>query len=166
MKPVDYVAIAIRFLAIALFIYGLKALGGSLQLFYEEYSVPTASWVVSLIHTVTPIMLGFILWFFPNLIARKIIGDENSEPAALSAYSLLSTLVAALGVFTFFYAFADAWYWAFFASMASDAPYGYETPFKPDIIGGMWATGIELALSLILIFKCRTIANFIIKVSR
>lgn len=166
MKPVDYVAIVIRFLAIALFIYGLKALGSSLQLFYEEYSVPTASWVVSLVHTATPIMLGVILWFFPNLIARKIIGDEKPESSPLSAYSLLSTLVAALGVFTFFYSFADAWYWAFFASMALDVPYGFESPFKPDIISGMWATGIELALSLILIFKCRTIANFIIKVSR
>jgi len=166
MKPVDYVAIVIRFLSIALFIYGLKALGGSLQLFYEEYSIPTASWVVSLIHTITPIALAFILWLFPNLIARKIIGDEKPESSPLNAYSLLSVLVAALGVLTFFYAFADVWYWAFFASMASDVPYGYESPFKPDIVSGMWATGIELALSLILIFKCKTIASFIIKVSR
>lgn len=166
MKPVDYVSIVIRFLSIALFLYGLKAIGGALQVFLQDNNVLPANWVLSFIHTIVPIALAIILWLFPNLISRKIIGDEQPESSALSPYSLLSTLVAALGVLAFFYAFADTWYWAFFASMASDVPYGYESPFKPDIISGMWSTGIELSLSLILIFKCKTIAKFIIKVSR
>ncbi|GAA4359349.1 hypothetical protein [Kangiella marina] len=167
MKPVDYVAIVIRFLAIFLVLYSLKALETfvSLTIYSVEYLTPNT--VIALLNIVVPILLAIILWLFPNLLSRKIIGDESLVATPLSSNGILAVLLVAIGIYTFYYSFGDAWYWIIYNSALDNANLSNIDPISiADNTSGMWVTGIELVLSLTLIFKCKTIANFIIKVSR
>lgn len=167
MKPVDYVAIVIRFLAIFLVLYSLVALEKFVAIFSYSTDAYSPNAGVALLNVVIPVLIAVVLWMFPNLVARKITGKESQTVSPLNAHSTLSVLIAAIGVFTFFYAFADAWYWIILSSMMEKVnPSNPDVTFLSDTTAQMWVTGIELVLSLILIFKCKTIANFIIKVSR
>ena len=169
MKPHHYLAIFVRLFAIALFIFAIQQSSYLFQLIIfgqiQLYQAPIFQIFLSLF---IPIFISLVLWFFPVITAKSILKPEiDQDIEATSKLSIFFVIVSAIGLYVTFYALVDATYY-FTLWQISNSPdsYGnYHDLFTPDIKDNIWATVVELAVGLILIFKGKTIAKKIFEIS-
>lgn len=161
-----YLALAVRILAIALLLYSISNLGQFLQFYsIKDFTIQKPNIILASLNFILPFFLAVIFWVFPKLVTKKIYNGD--EEAKLESMPLLAAIIAGSGTFYFYYAFTDAWYWLIvFSTFGSGADIIASQALTNDYTASIWVTGIELILSLILIFKCKSLAKFIAKVAK
>lgn len=158
MKPHHYLAIAVRLFAVFLVIYVIRTVVNIVQYILFDTGVPVGTMSVV---AVTPLIIAAFLWLFPLTIAKGIIKPElDYEIEPLKTHSILVVLLLSLGVYLMFNAVVDAVYWISleFMSPLRDTTIQIRG-LSEDSQANMIATGVELILAFILIFKSRVIAR-------
>lgn len=169
MKSSHYLAIAVRLFSVALFLYALK---NSLML-VEVISSGTingipASTVFILTTTLSPLAAAILLWLFPFSVTNLILKPETDLPVEpMGPAPLLTVLIISIGIYTLFYAIIDSIYWLNFWHLNSrnqvlSGPIPLGDPSKANMI----ATAFELAISMALVFKAKTLAFYTLKFSK
>lgn len=169
MKPHHYLAIFVRLFAIALFIFAIQQSSYLLQLIIfgeiQGYQAPVFQIFLSLF---IPLSISLILWFFPVIAAKSILKpeiDQNIEPT--DKVSIFFVAISAIGLYVTYYALVDVtYYFTLWQISSSPDTYGnYDDLFTPDLKANIWATVLEFAMGLLLIFKGKSIAKKIFDIS-
>jgi hypothetical protein len=160
----NYIAIALRIIAIILFYQGIKDFFGFVS------TSMTVSYVLSawpfLIPAMVVWLLSVLLWSFALPISKKVASNDlDFKVTTVEPRAFLTICIAAIGLYVFTYAVIDLVYYIRIFLIASNsgepvsAVYGeYE---KTNTI----ATIVELAFGILLILKSRSVAKLINKVS-
>ncbi len=162
-----YLALAVRIFSIFLFLYSIKMLSGFLPFFHSDnFNVMQPNIFLALLGFALPLFLAVVFWMFPKLITKKIYNDDDGFDE-LNSMPLLATIIAGSGIFYLYYAFSDSLYWFSVLAVMSNQedPSALLNLMSADYKVSIFVTVLELVLALILIFKCKTIAKFISKLS-
>ncbi len=167
MNSIYYFGVMVRLFAIALFVYSV----GRLEFIanYASYSENSLgpSIVFSLLSSVLPMLIAFILWFFPLTVARKILPTTEDESNTTNAQSLLTIAVLVIGVYTFYYAIIDSIYWLTIVHVFVRDEFGtiskvLSNQDKANIV----VTVIEFVLALVLLARAKTIGHLLTRFAR
>lgn len=164
MKPIHYLGLAVRIFALFLFVYSLA---GIVQFFsLRATGVPYgSSFLAALVFNVLPIVLSIYLWFFPLTVAHTLLSKEDKEFEPINPKSLLTILIASIGLFFLYKAITDGVFWLSFHAVSSN-----ETAYLTGMDGGdkaaIISTIIELVFALLLVAKCRSIAGLMARTAR
>lgn len=167
MKPTHYLAILVRIFSILLILLALRQSSFLVGLVTGELNGLTVSVVFAISSVVIPILVAVFLWYFPMMVARKIVKSEMDQPIeAMNAQSLLTVLILAIATYYLYFAIIDAVYWAALWQM-SERSYGGQAPLNlsQENKANMLATIIELLVSAILILKARTISSKMLRLA-
>ncbi|MGH1487373.1 MAG: hypothetical protein ACRBCI_14255 [Cellvibrionaceae bacterium] len=169
MKPHHYLAIFVRLFAVALFILTIKQSSYFFQwIFFDGIEGIEAPIFQIILSIIMPLFISIILWFFPVIVAKSILKPEinqNIEPT--DKMSIFFVAISIIGLFTTFYALIDTFYY-FTLWQVVNSPDNYNDIYRffpADVKANIWATGIELLLGLLLIFKSKTIARKIFEIA-
>ena len=169
MKPHHYLAIIVKIFAIVLFAYGIRQAGFFIEILltgmasdvrYSIYFAATTAFV--------PITTSLLLWFFPITISKSIITPEiDGQLQPINPQGLLAVIISAIGLYTLFYAIVDATYWSIIyqatkAGTSSGVPIGLSDEGAANMI----VTAIELVMAVMLILKSKTLAFYILRLSK
>ncbi|MBW7472444.1 hypothetical protein QQF73_15270 [Marinobacter sp. M216] len=168
MKPTHYFAILIRLFAIALVIYTVRQSSVLVEVLtsggIQDYGVPAGfAWVSVL----CPLVVALLLWFFPMTVSASIIRPELDQPIEpMSAPSILTVLVLAIGLYVLYFAISDTVYWLTLWQMSGDK-YSESTLY----LGGeskaaMVTTVVELLLAVLLVARARTVSGLMLNLTR
>ncbi|ACV25953.1 hypothetical protein Kkor_0533 [Kangiella koreensis DSM 16069] len=167
MKPIHYLGLAVRLFAICLMVYGVFNLAAFITSFYyssEFGGFSMRSLPLLLVIVALPMLISFLLWFFPLTVAYKLLGNEEREFEPISPINLLSILIASIGLFFLYLSFMDSVYWFtsynFLSTMSSTFSFG------PEQMAQIMSTGVELVFALILTLRCKSIAKLIARIAR
>ncbi|PWK45370.1 hypothetical protein [Pleionea mediterranea] len=169
MKSIHYLGLIVRLFAIALFAFGVKNATFFLEtLFYYSEDAVRSTTLFMALSALAPLIISVVLWFFPMTAASKIMTDKEASVEVLSSVQLLSIIIVGIGFYTLYYALVDAVFWLSFKNMASNGMASTINGFdsSPQDKANMIATAVAFLLSLILIFKSKTIATFISRTVR
>lgn len=149
MSREDYVAVAVRLLAVWLFLTilrgGLSAAVGGGEL---------APWALVLLLPFVGVAAA--LWFFPLTLARKLlpVGREPKEALGAPAQEVEVIAFTVLGLWLLAKAISDASYWLILAWQMQRAPYEDMT-WSAENIASVATTVVELAIALGLLLGTR-----------
>ncbi len=158
MKPTYYFAIAVRLFAIYLFLYGIQRSSFIIEMIAVGASQFSVSWFYSVVLTIAPILFAAYLWFFPLVIAKKIIKPELDQALeAIDPQGMLTILILAMALFFLYNAIIDGVYWVSIWQIIerSDSITSLADENKADMI----ATGFEFAVSFILLMSAKSLAR-------
>lgn len=169
MKPHHYLSIFVRLFAIALFIFAIQQSSYLFQLIiFGGIQGFQASVVQIFLSVFVPLLVSLALWFFPVIAAKSILKpeiDQNIEPT--DKLSIFFVIVSSIGLYVTYYALVDVtYYFTLWQISSSPDAYGnYHDLFTPDLKANIWATALEFAMGLLLIFKGKSIAKKIFEIS-
>lgn len=169
MKPHHYVAIFVRLFSIGLFVFAMRYLHFAVELFQLDDVQRLQFFLIQTVpNFVVPVCIGVILWRFPILVAKSIVKPEiEQEIEAVSRQGIGSIVIAAGGLFVFFYAIIDAVYylalWQF--AHSPDIDIYIQDVFNAETRANVWATGIELILGCFITFKSKAISSRLCAIS-
>jgi len=166
MKSSHYMAVAVRLFAIVLFIYSIQQstifldalINGPIQ------GVKVSSAFI-LTTSITPLIIGVLLWIFPLTVARAILRGELDKPVeAVGAQSMLTVLILSIGLYTLYYAVVDSVYWLTYWNITSNinASMGIGAESKSNMI----VTALEVVASIALVLKPRTLSYFMLSIAK
>lgn len=161
MKASHYLAIGIRLFSVALCLYTLQQSSILIEVLISGgiNGVETSILFV-LSTTVLPILAAAMLWCFPLTLSRSILKPEVDQPVeCLSAQSVLTVLILAIGLYTMFYAVIDSIYWTTLWHMSSESQHS-SAPIQlsEESKANMLATAIELTASIAILLKARSLS--------
>lgn len=169
MKSSHYLAIAVRLFAVVLFVYGLRQLSPFFELITRgTVSGVTVSAFFVLAVSIIPMLLSVILWFFPLSISNSILKPEmNREVAPLSQGDWLIVILIGVGLYTLYYGIVDLIYWLYFLHM-SVKNYLVEPSLamSGEDKANLAISFLEVAASLFLILKSKTISTRLLKIAK
>lgn len=150
----DYVAIAVRLLAIYLAVttLGMVASGVGFVSQLQGQPVDGSLWI----HGASTVLVAAItlgLWFFPLTVARALLpvmkearSEETAGPGLLASLAL-----SLMGVWLLARALVDGVYWGLLAMLAPRDGQGIPH-FMPQDIANVGATAVEAVIGLLLVF--------------
>lgn len=169
MKPSHYLAIAVRLFSVVLFLYALRQSSILMEVIRSNSlnGAPVSIFFI-LATTLSPFAASIFLWFFPftvsNLILKPEI-DKTIEP--MNAHSVLTVLVLSIGLYIFFYALIDSIYWVTLWHMSSQSQYASASLYlADDNKANMLATAVELAASVAILLKAKTLSYRILRLTK
>ncbi|MBD3652880.1 hypothetical protein [Kangiella sp.] len=164
MKPIHYLGLVVRLFAICLFIYGVI---GAIEFFALKLGGMASSMpsFISMVIMLIPIIVSVYLWFFPLTVAQKLLGKDEREFEPVNPKSLLTILVASIGLFFLYKALMSFIFWLGFYVMPSNESSSLVMVFAADKVGVL-TTFVELVVALLLVIKCRSIAGLIARIAR
>ncbi|MHC9509734.1 hypothetical protein [Kangiella sp. M94] len=164
MKPIHYLGLVVRLFAIWLFISGLVR---AIDFFTVNLSGMASSMpsFVSMIIMLIPIIVSVYLWFFPLTVAHNLLGKEDKEFEPVNPKSLLTIFVASIGLFFLYKALMGFIFWLGFYVVPSNESSSLVMMFADDKVGVL-STLVELAVALLLVVKCRSIAQLMARIAR
>jgi len=153
MQPIHILAIIIRIFAIAIFI---KSIEGVSLLFILPYE---SSYLAYHLAAITGVIASLLLWFFPTLVAKKIVPLQTSESShkELDINDYYHLAFVLLGIYLLFNVFSDIVYWISFTAFTSTLELPYVEFIKPENKAAMVTTFFEFILALFLILRPRGI---------
>lgn len=159
MNQVNYFGVIVRLFAIALFVYGIGRLEVVVS-YSNSASTIQPSIIFSMLSACLPIFISILIWFFPMMIARKILPDPEETLQPISSTSLLTVFVLAIGVYTFYYALVDAIFWLTYVHAFNRDNYGMvELQLTGDNKANIFITAVEFVVSIVIIAKAKTISS-------
>ncbi|KZZ45712.1 hypothetical protein A3759_09005 [Thalassolituus sp. HI0120] len=168
MTNVKYLAIGVRLFAIALAVSAIKNSYYFIQAVIENFGGFNhwPSWFITSV--IVPIAFTVILWRFPLLVSHKIIKpelDDKLNPLTVQAF--VQVMVAGLGLYFLFYAMVDVIYYLtlFWLSNQPADPDAFMY-MNSDTKANIVATAIELLVSAFILFKCRSISVWMMRIGR
>lgn len=168
MKPRHYLAIAVRLFAVFLFLYSIQQSRTLLELIINGYAneVALPIWfgiAVSLL----PLLASLLLWFFPLTVSQFILTDEINQPIEpINIQSLLAVFIIAIGLYYFYYAISDTIYWVTLWKMSSLGTHdGIPISLPSESTVNIITTAFELAISLVFIFRAKTLAYHLLRLT-
>jgi hypothetical protein len=165
VTPIQVVAVCLRLLAVAWFLFGLNHahgafayLGGGSGL---AISMP-AVWILA----IAQLSACAILWFFPVSIASKLLPSysrppEPGNPIRLEEWQTLG--VICIGLWGLCRAIPDAIYWSTFLNVSFSGDAGVSA-LGPDHKAGIVATGAEILISTWLLLGARGFAALLFRI--
>ncbi len=163
----NYLSLGVRLFAIASLLYSLEAFGLFFQYYIDENQYNAKpSLVVVLANFIVPLLLAVFMWLSPRTITKKLLGNDIYQPNSIQTESLLSIIIIGIGLFTFYYAFVDTWYWIIFYNAISSSSQIPTVILLPEQKASIWITGIQIAISAVLILKSKTIAKWLLNKAR
>ena len=174
MNSNEILRMVVKLTGLAIFITGIIQASSSLPMVFEQIKVyeeiknttNLGSPFISLIGGLsTPIIIGLLLWFFPAPVANTIIMNDMNK---LSNSNFLQGLekigIRLLGFYLLYYGISDLVnnilsYKQEIALMSENFNIYGKGSYKTAFV----VTGIEIVISLFLIFGSNTISNFINK---
>lgn len=161
MKPHHYLGIGLRIFAIVLFVYVFRQ---SIQLFtfLTSGSLHVANIpIMPLLVTLLSLIAAIACWLFPITIAKNIINPELDRDIQPVNYpSLLTVVILAIGLFLTFKAISDIVYWLTYLNIVPSGAY------DPDAKALMVATVVETVVAFALVGRARTIAHYLLRVTK
>ncbi|WP_370980205.1 hypothetical protein [Agaribacterium sp. ZY112] len=164
MTQITYLAVFIRLFSVFLFLYSLRQLGTVIEfVLFGTYGGLGATILVPILSSVPWLVTSIVLWFFPTVISKKIIGSSDDQvEGSLSAKSLLSVLLSGLSVYFLYYALVDSIYWfSYWRLLPQQAEMGYPTTMSADSIANVYATIFEVVASLCILLNSKKLAGSI-----
>ena len=112
MTKEQIVALAVKLFAVFLFIYSFRMVSFIVPINYIE-DISASAWVIAGSLVVIFICIVLLLWFFPLLIARKLMpSDEIKEGEAIASIKDLDVIAfSILGLWLLATAVPDMIYW-------------------------------------------------------
>lgn len=163
MRPSHLLAIFVRMAAILLVLSAVRQLPFIFHTFFD--SMPTSILFSASVISIE-LLLAIILWKFPLSIASGIIKPELDQEINVPAIQgMLCTMIIILGLYVTCYALVDVAYWVSIRQSYSSYMDDGSFRMNPEVNANLLATGVELAIGLVLIFKSKTIAKFLFKAS-
>ena len=168
MTTVKYVAIGVRLFAIALAVSAIKNSYYFIQAVIERFEGFDHWPSLFITSVVLPVVIAALLWRFPLLVSKNIVKDElDNEINPLTVQSFVQLMVVGIGFYFLFEAISDVIYYLSLLVLSSN-------PFDPDAAlymnsdtkANMAATVIELFLSAFILFKCRSISVWMMRIGR
>lgn len=157
----------IRLFAMTLFIYGVGRLEFvvNFALYFDNSLDPSV--VFSLLSSIIPMLIAIMLWFFPLTVARKVLPTTKDDVNKISPHAILTVLILAVGVYTFYYAIVDSIYWITVINVFVRDEFGsiskvLSNQDKASVV----VTIIEFVLSLVLLARAKTIARMLTTFAR
>lgn len=163
MKSEEWVSVAVRLFAISLVIYVLTQLPG-MGLYLEQNASESGVVILSVIGFLMLALAG-ALWKYPRVVARGLLPPSDGPAAqeTWTAEKALSTGFILLGIYLAFGVISDATYWLF-AALLSGRGHGPAPELQPDQIAAIYATVVEFAFVVGLVFGARGLANLIMRI--
>ncbi len=165
MKPTFYLSILVRLFAIGLAFMGLNQSGTVVQVLLDESYMLTSPYIIFFANAIVPLVIAVLLWRFPYTIAKNIVPpglDQEIEP--MNSKSWLTVFLAALGAFALFYSLVDAaYYFLYWGLWSGGDAYQSSSYLTDEIKANMIVTGFEVAASLAIILRARTLADYILR---
>ncbi len=168
MKSSHYLAIAVRLFSIVLFIYALRQSTMLIEVIIKDSinGMPVSLLFISAT-VFSPLAISLLLWYFPLTVSNKILKpeiDKVIEP--LSAISILTVMVLAIGLYVFYHAFIDSVYWATLWHMSSQGPNADASLYlMEDNKANIVATIVEIIVSIGLIFKAKSLSYRLLRLA-
>ncbi|MBV2135333.1 MAG: hypothetical protein KUF79_00835 [Candidatus Thiodiazotropha sp. (ex Ctena orbiculata)] len=155
-----FVAIGVRLFAIALAIYSLKSMPG-MYIYFDNENYQSAAFMFAGLF-VFLMLLAIFLWKFPLTVASNIIPNvENDEKSTTwNEKKLLVVGLILMGVYFFYYVISDAIYWLYIWNY-SQSYTGMEIELNTEQKASIITTGVELIVSMLLIFGAKGVSNII-----
>lgn len=161
MKPHHYLAIGLRIFAILLFVYVFRQ---SMQQFtlLTSGSLHVANiLIMPLLVTLLSLIAAIACWLFPITIAKNVIKPElDKEIQPLNYTSFLTVVILAIGLFLTFKAISDIVYWLTYLNIVPSGAYDSEAKAL------MLATVVETVVAFALIGRARTIAHYLLRITK
>jgi len=160
MRPTHYLAIAVRVLGMFAFFYAIRQSIFLIQVVQNDLSGMNVPIPFAISTVILPFLASVILWYFPMMVAKKIIKPElDQEIQPLSAIEFLTVLILGIALYFLYYAFNDAVHWLTYAIVSRDQSFVETAAMKSEVTGNMVATAVEFVVSIALIMKARTVAS-------
>ena len=160
MKPSQIVALFVRLFSIGLLIFAVRILApeifGLLTFEYYEANIFLA-FVVAFVFFV-----AVFLWKFPLFIASKLLsfGPDEQQSTNLSESSALRIGLILLGVYLFYWAVSDSFFWAYML-MGQREILGHPLELGTQEQAMIFSTIVELVFSVFLLVGSKRIAKFL-----
>ena len=167
MNSTYYFGVMVRLFAIALFVYGVSRLEYVINFSSYSDSYVDQSIIFSIVSSVLPMVISIIIWFFPLLVAQKILPSSDDSKVEIDAHSLLTVFVLAIGLYAIYYAIADSLYWLTLANVfVRDEFGGISKTFSNQDKSSIVATVIQFLLAVFLLARAKTIATQLFSFAR
>jgi hypothetical protein len=165
MSPTTIIALIVRFFSIGLFIFLIRVVVPEIfgLLTFEDYTANVfLAFVVAIVF-----FIAVFLWKFPLFVASKLadFSSEDSTKLSLSESSAYRLGVVMLGLYLFYWAVSDSFYWAYMLFSQREIlglPLELGTQEKAMI----FSTVVQLMMSVYLIFGSKRISDFLRKVRK
>lgn len=108
------------------------------------------------------ILLGVLLWLFPNTVTNKIVGGSD-QPSGFDLEKIQVIAFSVLGLYVLVRAVGDLVYWGSFMTMSSTIEPG-GTLLSLDRYADLFATLAEFVLGLFLTFGSKGLSSLVAKV--
>ena len=168
MRLHHYFAVGLKLFSVVLLVYGLRFIAPLIQVVQDGHlNGIDVNEYFFLINFLLIFSVAAILWMFPVTLAKKFLNPEMDLPVEpIGTPTVLAVFIAAIGLFVFTYGLIDMLYWSVFWHMVSNNPEIMTANEDADSVANTIATVFQLAFSLLLIYKCRTISGYINRVSK
>lgn len=165
MKVHHYFAIGLKLFSVALFVYGLRFTVPIVQMTNNDnFNGFDLSVSVLMIELLICWLMASILWLFPITIAKLFLKpglDKEVEP--LSKPSILAVFIVAIGLYIFAFGVIDILFWGVYINLALE---NSNFVLDPESKANVVVTAFQLGFGIFLIYKCRTISDYINKIAR
>jgi len=133
---------------------------------YDMANVNSVGVMSHLTQVILSVLVAIVLWKFPLSLSKHLLAPELDEKVVeISPYNFLCVTLIGLGVYLTYRAITDAFAWFLYYQYVGVGEYGAPVMINFEVKIDMWTTLVEFILSVILIFKSKTIANQLMKVS-
>lgn len=152
MPKEQIVGIAVRLFAIFLALYTLRY--ASTLLPYAAVPPPNnISFTFIAVLALFPILAAVLLWFFPLVVAAKLIPNikTKAQSAPIGAGGVEVVAFSVMGLWVLTTAIPDIFYWVTFVYRVKSAGIG-STELSPENIGNIVASIVELVIGFWLLF--------------
>jgi hypothetical protein len=158
MRKHEVVTVALRLLGIALL---FSVLESAPKLLAYRLQTDESGQMFMLLTAVSEVLVAILLFrFAPALSGLLLPGAQETSPViSWNRREVLETALVVVGLYFLLRAIVDASYWAVLIVKLRHTEYGGE-PLKPERIANIWSTGIELALSGMMVFRPGILASF------
>ena len=164
MKPIEIVALSVRFFALVVAIYAIRN-GISLSPFFYNQGWQKESFIYAAI-MVFLIFLSVCLWKFPLTIAKGLINFQEKEPSTnispVNAEQLQVIAFTVLGLYFLFFVLSDIIHWLVIWFI-SQRNIGTQIEISLEQKAQMFSTVFELIFVLFLLFGAKGISRLIKK---
>jgi len=161
-------SLLIKIAGLVIIIFAITGIPGYINSYlYQENGTLLGFFVFTIIPLIFPLIIGSLMWKFPNSITNKIIeaeGDLSTNKQLLSELERIAMTI--LGLILLFYGLSDLIY--NFAYVYSSNSQNQETlsTFKvsPENWGHILGTFVEIIFSLFLLFKSKGLLKLLNKI--
>ncbi|CAH0533341.1 hypothetical protein VST7929_01207 [Vibrio stylophorae] len=167
MKASHYGAVLVRLFAMALAYHALDRLTLMMLMGFDNINYHNV-WNM-FVYPLIPIVIALLLWFFPLTVSQFLVREDfDHQVELMSVGTILMVLLLAVGIFLLYHAIMNALYWVVVLPYRTQLDeYGVPAiSFSPFDISNMIVAGLELIVSLLLVFRARYFARLLLRVVR